>query len=145
MTDIWRVRHHTYRHLAETGAAPSLDESASALRLTAPEVAQARRRLEDLHAMALLSSAEIRMAHPFSARPTVYRVEGPETVWWANCAWDALAIPPMLGVDCVIESACADCGRDFDLQVLDGALSGDDGVVQFVVTPKKFWEDIEFT
>lgn len=85
------------------------------------------------------------MAHPFSARPTSYRVVGEATSWWANCAWDALAIPTMLGVDATIEAACPDCGRAFDLRVASGDLVGDDGVVQFVVAPSRFWDDVEFT
>ncbi len=51
----------------------------------------------------------------------------------------------MLGVDAAIHTACPDCGRPFQLEVVEGVLHGDDGFVQFVVPPSLFWDDIGFT
>ncbi len=121
-------------------------ESAERLGMTAGEVAAARRRLAGLHALALRPGTdEVWMAHPFSGVPTGYRVVSGERSWWANCGWDAVAIPPLVGADAVIEAACPDCGHAFDLRVRDGELAGDDGVVQFCVPPSRFWDDIGFT
>ena len=111
------------------------------------EVETSLTRLEcEHHALSLApTTSNIWMAHPFSARPSAYRVVGETGSWWANCAWDALAIPSMLGLDASIETSCPDCGHVFDLRVERGELAGDDGVVQFVVPPSQFWDDIGFT
>lgn len=51
--------------------------------------------------------------YPFSAEATTFVVRGTEgeTKVHAFCAFDALAIPRLLGRHCRIESACASCGR----------------------------------
>ncbi len=148
LTDVeQRARHHVYRTFLDTGRAPTVAESAEQLGLTHQEVAAARQRLADLHALALQTrSAEVWMAHPFSAVPTGYRVVAEDgRRWWANCGWDAVAIPTIAGVDAAIEAVCPDCGRPFELAVQDGAVRGDEGVVQFCVPPSRFWDDIGFT
>ena len=30
--------------------------------------------------------------------------------WWTPCAWDALAVAPLLGIETVYETPCPDCG-----------------------------------
>ncbi len=142
----WDVRVDVFRHLAATGRAPSVQETAGELGLETATVEAARRRLADAHVLALKSGTyEVWMAHPFSAEATGFRVVAESGAWWANCAWDALAIPSMLEVDARIEACCPDCDYQFDFSVSDGRLTGDDGLVHFVVPPSRFWEDIGFT
>ena len=142
----WAVRTHAIRHLADTGRSPTTAAMATALGLDQQAVEASLVRLADAHALALRSgTTDLWMVHPFSAVPTGYRVVSATTSWWANCAWDAVAIPTMLGVDARIEAGCPDCGRAFDLAVENGELQGDDGVVHFVVPPSRFWEDVGFT
>ncbi len=141
-----RVRLDVYDRLVAGQPAPTVAESAAGLGSEEDEVAAARRRLADLHALALQpGTSEIWMAHPFSNVPTGYRVAGEDRSWWANCGWDAVAIPSLVGSDARIEAACPDCGHQFDLRVEGGELVGDDGVVQFCVPPSRFWADIGFT
>ncbi len=140
------VRLDVYRELVAGRMAPTVDESAARLGAGPGDVAAARHRLADLHALALRpGTADVWMAHPFSASPTGYRVMGDDRAWWANCGWDAVAIPTMVGEDARIEAACPDCREPFDLRVEGGELHGDDGVVQFCVPPSQFWADIGFT
>ena len=47
---------------------------------------------------------EIRMANPFSAVPTAFRVSAAGRWWYANCAWDAFGICAALHADGRIES-----------------------------------------
>jgi hypothetical protein len=85
------------------------------------------------------------MAHPFSAVPTPYRVLTPAAGYWANCAWDALAIPPMLGVDARIEARCPDCSDMLCYEFTAGNLQNAAGVVHFAVPPSRFWQNVGFT
>lgn len=91
------------------------------------------------------------MAHPFSAVPTAFRVDTMDTVYWGNCAWDALAIPALLGVDASIPARSAESAEPMDLTFRNGELihtdSGDDGngVVHFVVPPRRFWDNVGYT
>ncbi len=141
-----RVRLDVYDRLVAGERAPTVAESAVRLDAAEHDVAAARRRLDELHALALRpGSTDVWMAHPFSAVPTGYRVIGDGRSWWANCGWDAVAIPTLVGQDARIEAACPDCGHDFDLEVAGGGLRGEDGVVQFCVPPSQFWDDIGFT
>lgn len=94
------------RMFAAAGRPPEpaeLEDAARPFGLTASQV------LAELAAADLLGLDEagrIRMAYPFSARPTPHMVaiaNGPRV--YSMCALDALGIPPMLGADAVITSA----------------------------------------
>ncbi len=141
-----RVRLDVYDRLVAGQPAPTVAESASRLGAAEDDVAAARHRLAVLHALALRpGTTDVWMAHPFSNVPTGYRVVGDGRAWWANCGWDAVAIPSLVGIDASIEATCPDCGHPFDLRVENGQLRGDAAVVQFCVPPSQFWDDIGFT
>ena len=139
--DDERLRYEIYRTFAETGEAPSSgtleawsggpDASAAALR-----------RLHDAHAVVLDDAGRIRMALPFSAVPTGHRVGAGEQRWWANCAWDALAIPAALGIDARIDAEWLDTGEPVDLAIVGGELSDVDGFVHFTIPARRWWDDI---
>ncbi len=98
--------------------------------------------LHDRHALVLGTGGEIRMALPFSAVPTIHRVTSGDRSWWANCAWDALAIPLLLGIDAEVESAWADTGEPARFAVTNGDLVDDDGTVRYSVPARRWWDDI---
>ena len=68
-----------------------------------------------------------------------------EVTYWAPCAWDALSIPAILGLDSVTESLCPDCGERLTLTVRDAIPSSDAEVVHFTVAARNFWDNIGFT
>ena len=69
--DDLEARRRTYALFVELGRAPRPDEVGDA-----DEVRGAWRRLHDAHALVLNPATdELRMANPFSAVPTAYRVE----------------------------------------------------------------------
>ncbi len=141
-----QVRWRIYEHFAATGRAPDTTDLAGRTGLTAPLVEASLRRLADAHAIVLApGSTSIWMAHPFSAVPTAYPVVAAERTYWGNCAWDALGIPALLGVDTETRTQCADSGEPLTLRVRDGQLASDTGVVHFAVPPRRFWENIGFT
>lgn len=142
----WNVRLEVYRHFADATRAPAPSDLATALHMSVPEVVAALRRLEAHHQITLApGSPNIWMAHPFSAIPTEYPVESAKGRYWANCAWDMLAIPALLGIDSHSRTRCAETGEPVDVQVQDGAFVGGEGVVHFAVGPSAFWENVGYT
>lgn len=140
------VRYQVYRHFVETRHAPSTHELATALGVPGQDIEAALRRLAAGRALVLApGSHDIWMAHPFSAIPTPYPVRTSRGRYWANCAWDALAIPSLLGVDATTETACPDCGEMLALHTRSGELAPADAVVHFAVPPRRFWANVGFT
>jgi len=142
----WAVRGEIYRSFAEELRAPGSDEIASALALEAWEVLEALARLEAAHEIALLPDRSgVWMANPFSAVPTDFPVRTPRGTVWANCAWDALGVPAILGIDGWTEAHCANSGEALAFGVESGRRVGDDGIIHLVVPPRNAWDDIGFT
>lgn len=135
-----------YQTLVDTATAPGAEDLAYALGLSVVQIAESIDRLAADHAIALApGTRNVWMAHPFSAVPTAYSVRTAHRTYWANCAWDALGIPALLGVDGEVSTQCADCGEALMLRVQHGEVEPGDAVVQFVVPPKRFWENVGFT
>jgi hypothetical protein len=88
---------------------------------------------------------EIRMANPFSAVPTPYRVEAGGGSWYGNCAWDAFGIPAALHVDGHVSSACPDCGEPIEINIRDERPVPDEHVFHVAVPAAHWWDDIVFT
>lgn len=140
------VRYEIYRHFAETGRAPSADQLTEHAGVPVDAVESSLQRLAEAHAIVLApGSANIWMAHPFSAVPTAYPVRTSTRTYWANCAWDALGIPVILGADTSTSTRCAESGEPLRLAVRQGALSMAEGVIHFLVPPRAFWDNVGFT
>ncbi len=137
----WSLRHRIYRHLATTGEAPARRELIEWVGGD-EAVDVALRALHDAHLIVLDDDGSLRMALPFSAVPTSHRVRSGERAWWANCAWDALAIPIALGIDAAIEATWLDDGAPVELAVVGGRLSSTEGHVHVAVPARRWWDDI---
>ena len=104
------------------------------------------RLLHEAHALVLdADAAAIRMANPFSAIPTPYRVLAQERWWYANCAWDAFGICAALGLDGRVESGCPDCGEPYSVEVRDGRIDRPELLFHVLVPAGRWWDDIVFT
>ena len=140
------VRVHIYERFVETGAPPSVVETAAAFSASADQVAAAYRRLEEARVIVLApGTTNVWMANPLSAVPTPFRVETGGREYWGNCVWDALGVVSMLGGDGVVHTACADCGDPFDLRVETRELQPVDAVVHFAVPAARWWDNIGYT
>lgn len=140
------VRLHVYRHFVDRQRPPSTVEIAAALQLSSVEVEAAYERLAGNHILVLEpGGGTIRMAMPFSAVPTRFRVSSSGRTWWANCAWDALGIPAMLGVDATIYTSCPDCERPIKVPVETTGVRGGDELIHFAVPADRWWDNIAFT
>ena len=141
-----RLRDLTYRLFVELGRAPTADEVGGAAEATRSDVESGWRRLHAAHALVLnLGTAEIRMANPFSAVPTAYRVHADDRWWYANCAWDAFGICAALHVDGRIEASCADCAEPLVVDVRDQHPSDSSLLFHCLVPARHWWDDIVFT
>jgi hypothetical protein len=147
LTELDRaVRLSVYRHFIDHAGAPSHADLATQLKVSVSSVQESLLRLETERALALTPSTNnIWMAHPFSAVPTAYPVQTATHTYWANCAWDALAIPALLGVDSETTTVCPDCAEPITLRVRDKRLGHIEAVVHYVVPPRRFWENVGFT
>lgn len=139
------VRNETYRLFVEHGQAPSAEDVAAAMGVALGEVRQAWSRLHDAHALVLNSVGEIRMANPFSAVPTPYRVHAGDRWWYANCAWDAFGVCAALHCDGRIETSCPDCSDPLTVDVIDQQPQETSLVFHCFVPARLWWDDIVFT
>ena len=140
------VRNLTYQLFAARGQAPTSADVAEAAHADVGEVVAAWSRLHDAHALVLDPvSGELRMANPFSAVPTAFRVRAADRWWYANCAWDAFGICAALHVDGRIETACADCGEQIACEVRGQQPDDERLLFHCLVPAAEWWDDIVFT
>ena len=133
-------------HAFLAGETPTVASISAKLREPADEIAASFDRLAAGRAIVLApGTRDIRMAAPFAGRPSDFHVTIGPRRYDANCIWDALGIPAMLGgTDAEIQTRCSDCGDTLRLSVRDRTVIGD-GVVHFAVPAARWWEDIGFT
>ena len=140
------LRRLTYRLLVDLGRAPTATEVAAASAWTVDDVLAAWRRLHEQHALVLNETrSEIRMANPFSAVPTAYRVLADGRWWYANCAWDAFGICAALHSDGRVEASCPDCGEPIGVTVEDQRPDDETLVFHSLVPASHWWDDIVYT
>jgi hypothetical protein len=136
------VRLAIYDHFIRPGGAPDPAALAARLGLSEGLLAESYQRLADQRALVLDAGGAIAMAIPFSATPTEVMVRGPGVTWWANCAFDGLGIPAMLGCDAVVETACPQSGAPITATVRDGAPHSVACVLHMAVPLARWWENI---
>ena len=140
------VRNATYRLFVDLRRAPTAEEVAARTAMPGSDVRAAWGRLHDGHALVLNGDgSEIRMANPFSAVPTAYRVRASGGWWYANCAWDAFGVCAALHADGRIEASCADCGDPLRIEVRDRAPDQTSLLFHCLVPARRWWDDIVFT
>lgn len=139
------VRTAIYDAFSSSAGAPDASSVAIALGTDLPGVKESMRRLADAHEIVLLPGTDqVWMAHPFSGVPTGYVVTANDgRRFWANCAWDALAIPSLVG-DVTVEVKSPVDGERWTYTVENGAISTHH-LVHFLVPAAHFWDDIGFT
>lgn len=143
---LWAVRHRVYAAFAECAAPPTAAEVARQLAIPVTEAAALYRELHARHALYLEPGTDrVRMANPFSAVPTPFAVSAGGRTYWANCAWDAFGIPAALYADAEISAQCAFDGALLRLQVRGTTVSGDGGLVHFLLPCRRWYDDLVFT
>jgi Alkylmercury lyase len=144
--DDLALRNLTYARFAELGRAPTAAEIASASGRDRAEVMAGWERLHAQHALVLdPATGGIRMANPFSAIPTPFRVQAAGRWWYANCAWDAFGICAALREDGRIATTCPDCGEALMIAVRDQRPDEQGLLFHCLVPAARWWDDIVFT
>jgi hypothetical protein len=116
-------------------------ETAVHFNLPPKEIEESYQRLHDNHFFFLEpGTLDVRMANPFSALPTKFKVRVGPVAYWANCAWDMLGIPAALHRDAVIEAKYEDGGETAVLTITNGQLQHSGGVIHFPL-PVCYWYD----
>ena len=142
------VRKAIAESIRRRGVIPTIARVAADIESDEAAVKASFDRMSAAHVfIARPGSSEIYAYDPFCAERTEFRVRADGRAWWAICGWDALGIPPALGVAGTIETACADCGERVVVDIdRDGIATSASGAFLHVgVRAKEFWKDIYFT
>lgn len=140
-----KVRFHVYDTVMKSGKIPSLAEIAAALERDEESIRSSINRLAEAHMLVLQRGrCEILMANPFSAIPTPFLVTANGKSFYANCIWDAMGVPAMLGQDATIDASCGCCGTAMSLEIKDGKIENPQGIAHFAVPAKHWWDDIVY-
>jgi hypothetical protein len=144
---IWQVRAFIYEHFVKTTCAPRVTDIAENLGLTTEQATQVLLALHEKHAIFLEpGTVNIRIANPFSAIPTPFRVDIHGQTYVANCAWDCFGIVAALHAsEASIYSTCAHSGADLHLRVTQDSVSSNGEVVHFLVPFQNWYDDLVFT
>ncbi len=103
-----RVQTAILRH-ALRAQPVTLNSLAAATRLTLEDIKVALASLHEVAAIYLRDGAVV-AAYPFSFVPTPHRIIIGGITAYANCAVDALAVPPMADKPAHVSSTCGLCG-----------------------------------
>jgi len=139
------LRLYTYRQVVATGKAPTVAQAAEEMGSSEAAVRAGYARLSESHAFMLTESGELWRVAPFAAIPTPFPVESGGRTYYANCIWDALGVPAMLGQDATIPASCACCNLEMTLRVKAGSLLPHEGVIHVAVPARRWYEDVVFT
>ena len=145
---LWQVRHFVYNHLADTTHPPSVKDTATRFNISNEEAGEYYIELHNRHALFLDSDTlTIRMAWPFSAIPTIFKVHTNGKTYYANCAWDMLGIAVVLQSDAVIEAVCTESNEVVRLEVKNGNITPASSslLVHYPLPFARWYDDLVFT
>jgi len=141
-----QVRYQIYNFFADNCITPSYQQIANSLNADDENVRISFHKLHERHMIFLEHDSDsIRMANPFSAIPTRFKVISGNKQWWANCAWDSLGIAAALKIDVQIKASYPDTQETVDLQVDNGIVDGKGHIVYFPLPCGHWYDDLIFT
>lgn len=139
----WQVRAFVYARFAEQAEPPTAAQTAAAFGIAEERAAEAYRRLDARHAIILEPSGDtVRMANPFSAVPTAFRVYAGDRAYWANCAWDMLGLAVVLHSDVRIQVTCPGSAEAHHLAVEGDQVKGSGELVHFPQPFARWYDDL---
>ncbi len=141
MTDL---RDEIYAIVAATGRLPTRDELVAG-GAEPGFLDEELRDLHDRHEIVLGADGEVAMALPFSATPTPFVVRSGGIDYWANCAWDSLAVPVALHRDADVDARWGDGDEPYRFEIRDGRLDAEPALVHFSKPARRWWDDIADT
>jgi hypothetical protein len=147
MSLLASVKLAIYDHFATTSHAPSVANIAEQLGAPVEDVQGA---FDELHKQRLLvpepgDPSRIRMAPPFSAIPTSFRVTVKAKAYHANCVWDSVGIPAALHADGMVRARDGHTREAITLVIRDGQPKPTPCVIHIAVPAAHWWDDIIYT
>ncbi|MBK8903410.1 MAG: hypothetical protein IPM53_19665 [Anaerolineaceae bacterium] len=140
------VRTFVYQQFVQTARPPTVAETAVQFKLPVAEMQNIYQRLHERHFFFLEPGTfSIRMANPFSAIPTKFKVQVGSMAYWANCAWDMLGIPAALHQDAVIEAKYEDREETAVITITNGQVQYSGGVIHFPLPVRQWYDDLILT
>ncbi len=143
---LWQVRAFIYNHFADTTQPPTVEETARHFDISTEEASELYKELHNRHAFFLeTETLTVRMAWPFSAVPTIFKVHANGKTYYANCAWDMLGIPVLLQSDAVVEAVCTESNDLVQLEIKNGQITNYDLLIHFPLPFSRWYDDLVFT
>ena len=143
---LWQVRYFVFNHFADTAHPPGVDETAKRFHISTEQAGEYYKELHNRHAFFLdLETLTVRMAWPFSAVPTDFKVHANGKTYYANCAWDMLGIPAVLHTDAVIEAKFAESNELAKLEIKDGKVTNSELLIHFPLSFSRWFDNVVFT
>ena len=144
---IWDVRAFVYAHFVETTHAPTADDIAARFVISSRHAGDVLRILHDRHALFLEpGSTRIRIANPFSAIPTSFKVDARGKTYTANCAWDSFGVVAALHErDADVHATCAQNGEPVNVSIRNGEVIESNFVAHFLVPFRHWYDDLIHT
>ncbi len=140
------VRKYIFDYFFEHTTAPSLEEVMQKFGLSRGEAFASFRALEGGHHLMLVPGTQrILMANPYSAVSTPFRVYAAGKRYFANCAWDSVAIHVMLESDARVESYCHHCAEPIEISLRGGKVESSrpaDPLIYLSVPVSKWYDNL---
>lgn len=147
MVDIELSKHarkFIFDYFLENCRAPVLEEIMQRFRLNREGSFSLLKELESSrHILLLPGTQRILMANPFSSITTPFVSLAGGKKYFANCAWDAIALHVMLGQDVEVESFCHHCAEPVRIHLSQGRVvsSRPESPLVFLSVPAAKWFD----
>ena len=146
------VRKFIFEHFEEYAIAPVLEQIMQKFELDRTSAFNVLVDLQSARHIALLPGTQrILMTFPFSSIVTPFkvRIARKEKDYFANCAWDAVAIHVAVGKEQWIDSYCHHCAEDITIHLKDQRMvsegSHSQALIYLALPASKWWENIVLT
>jgi hypothetical protein len=146
------VRKYIFDYFEDHASAPILEQIMLEFNTDRSTAFRSLLDLESAHHILLVPGTQrVLMAWPFSSVATPFRVRITATKkeYFANCAWDAVALHVMLGKEQEIDSYCHHCAETITIRLKDqrrvSSRLGDSPLVYLSLPAAKWWENILLT
>jgi alkylmercury lyase-like protein len=143
---VKEVRKFIFDHFESETTAPVVEQIMRRFSLDRTQAFQALLALQDAHHIVLVKGTQrILMAFPFSGVTTPFRVVVGGRTYYANCAWDSIAIHVTLDEEERIESYCHHCAEEVKIHLKDqGVVSSSpkNAIVYLALPASRWWDDI---
>ena len=140
--ELPRLRKYVFDFFLDTTHAPMLEDIMREFRLRRDEAHAGLKQLEASHHILLLPGTQrILMANPYSAIATPFRDTIGGKTYFANCAWDTVALHVMLDRPADVEASCHHCAEPIRLRLEQGKKTSSDPAepLIFLSVPVSKW------